>query len=136
VRRTSKLLALVLLAIGLASCGTSGAPPFVVTNAKTDVKITHCGATSNGYAVAAITVTNHASFDADYVTTITFSIDGMTAKSGPGFERGVAPGGTVADQVISPDTVSPGSKIICKVSTVSRTPSTVTTTNDGRSSSP
>jgi hypothetical protein len=100
----------------------------VVTKAKTDVKITHCGATSSGYAVAAITVTNHASFEADYVTIITFSINGMTTKSGPGFERGVAPDRTVTDQVISPRTVAHGSTIICKVSTVSRTPSTVTTT--------
>jgi hypothetical protein len=124
----TQLGGVAVCALILTACGTGGPPPFSVTNATADVAITHCGENSSGDAVAEIKVTNHSSAEADYVTTVAFSSGHSTAKSGPGFERGVGPGTSVVDQVISTTILPPRTKITCKVSSVRRTPSTVTTT--------
>jgi hypothetical protein len=113
----------------LAACGGSGSPTFTVTKAMSDVTITRCGELSSGDPVAEIKVTNHSSFEADYVTIVTFSSGVVTTLSGPGFERGVSPDKSVVDQVISTTTLPTGSKVSCKISSVRRTPTTVTTTS-------
>jgi hypothetical protein len=116
----------VVVAVACASCG-GGAAPFVVTNARADVSITHCGVMSDGDGVAGFTVTNHSSVESDYVTTISFSTGGSRVPSGPGFERGVAAGRSVKDQVVSTQAVGVNAMVRCTVSSVRRTPSTVTT---------
>jgi hypothetical protein len=128
VGRKIQLGTLGLCAVVLTACGSGGPPAFSISQAKGDVAVTGCIRNPDGFAVAQIKVTNHSSFEADYVTTVDFSINGSSTKSGPGFERGVGAGRSVPDQVVSTAAVASGSTVKCVVASVTRTPSTVTTT--------
>jgi hypothetical protein len=127
MRHFLKFGLIALVALALCSCG-GGVPAFNLTSAKTDVAITHCDVMSDGAAVAQFVVTNHSAAEADYVTTVRFTIGHVAALSGPGFERGVAPGKSVSDQVVSTRPFAAGSKVRCNVFRVTRSPSTITTT--------
>jgi hypothetical protein len=93
-----------------------------------DVAISHCSVDQGGIALAQIEVTNHSSSPADYVVTVTFTSAGTKSESGPGFVRGVAPGATAPDQVSGTKSLPVHAGVTCKVATVRRTPSTITST--------
>jgi hypothetical protein len=123
----SSLGIFALLGVILAACGGGGAPPFRISNAARDVTISHCYVGPDGFAVAQIVVTNRSSYESDYVTTVAFRANGSRSLSGPGFERGVAPGKSVPDQVQGTMALSAHASVSCTVSSVRQTPTTVTT---------